>query len=47
LNYFLVNSKESKRKIKNQSGYLLLGLREESLDNNPKIATVIKKNAVA
>ena len=26
--------------------YLLLGLRDESLDNNPKMATVIKKNAV-
>ena len=27
--------------------YVLLGLREESLDNNPKIAIVMKKKAVA
>jgi len=27
--------------------YLLLGLRDESLDNKPKTAIVIKKNAVA
>ena len=45
LNFF--NSKENFVEIKNEEIYLLLGLREVSLDNNPKTAIVMKKNAVA
>jgi hypothetical protein len=30
-----------------KNAYLLFGLRDESLESNPKIAIVIKKKAVA
>jgi hypothetical protein len=48
LNKKKFNSKEKFVEIKNRKIYLLLlGLRELSLDNNPKTAIVMKKNAVA